>query len=170
MDFATEFVALRDRMQAGQGAAFVSRQNEEVAGRVAALLSSFGVSEQRKVLGLMPMGGENHSHEYRLLFAVPALGGPEVDDWWDYAARAEQELVQPDAAHGFSIVSLILAAGSVDKEAQKKLKKLAGGQRRFSGEQSGWSTVRAAAVDLSERKIYTTRPDGALKNVLAPFL
>ena len=41
MDFSTEFVAFRDRLQEGQDEAFVSRRNVEVAGRTAALLSSF---------------------------------------------------------------------------------------------------------------------------------
>lgn len=83
MDFSTEFVAFRDRLQEGQDEAFVSRRNVEVAGRTAALLSSFSVSSERKILGIMPTGSTTHAHEYRLLFAAPDLEEAALDGWWD---------------------------------------------------------------------------------------
>ena len=79
MDFSTEFVAFRDRLQEGQDEAFVSRRNVEVAGRTAALLSSFSVSSERKILGIMPTGSTTHAHEYRLLFAAPDLEEAALD-------------------------------------------------------------------------------------------
>ena len=57
MDFSTEFVAFRDRMTAGQDSAFVSKQNVQVAGRTAAVLSSFGLDSARRIFGLVPAGG-----------------------------------------------------------------------------------------------------------------
>ena len=71
MDFSTEFVALRDRLIETQDKAFRTQTNVEVAGRMAALCSSFTIKSARKILGLMPTGGVGHAHEYRLLFAVP---------------------------------------------------------------------------------------------------
>ncbi len=169
MDFSAEFVALRDRMIAGQDPAFTSRMNVQVAGRTAALVSSFSVSEQRKALGLVPVGGEMHAHEYRLLFAVPELDVQTLEDWWDYALRAAQELVQPDESHEFSIVSLILVTERVDRSVEKRLAKLKA-ERYFFSEGRGWMDVRAAVAALAEGKAYTSRRDGALKNVLKPFL
>ena len=169
MDFSAEFVAFRDRLLAGQDKAFVSRQNVQVAGRMAALLSSFGVDSERKFLGLMPLGNSSHAHEYRLLFAAPGLDEQALEDWWAYACEAERELVKPDSSHEFSIVSLILATGTVDKAVQKKLKKLTGG-RDFSSMGRGWSSVRIAAVGLDEHKAYTNRMGDALKNILKPIL
>ena len=161
MDFSAEFVAFRDRLLEGQDKAFVSRQNVQVAGRMAALLSSFGVDSERKFLGLMPLGNSSHAHEYRLLFAAPELDEQALEDWWVYACE--------DASHEFSIVSLILATGTVDKAVQKKLKKLTGG-RDFSSMGRGWSSVRIAAVGLDEHKAYTNRMGDALKNILKPIL
>ena len=82
MDFSTEFVALRDRLIETQDKAFRTQTNVEVAGRMAALCSSFTIKSARKILGLMPTGGVGHAHEYRLLFAVPKLGADELADWW----------------------------------------------------------------------------------------
>ena len=54
MDFSTEFVALRDRLLETQDKAFRTQTNVEVAGRMAALCSSFTIKSERKILGLMP--------------------------------------------------------------------------------------------------------------------
>ena len=169
MDFSTEFVALRDRMRDGQGNDFICRANAEVAGRTAALLSSFDVCTERKLLGIMPTGGTSRAHEYRLLFGVPVLDAPALDDWWRYAIEAERALVRPDASHSFSLISLLLAAGEVDRAAQKKLKKLEA-ERQFAGGQQGWSAIRAAAVELGSGAIYVNRMGQPLKSILRPFL
>ena len=62
MDFSTEFVALRDRLLETQDKAFRTQTNVEVAGRMAALCSSFTIKSARKILGLMPTGGVGHAH------------------------------------------------------------------------------------------------------------
>ena len=169
MDFSTEFVAFRDRMTAGQDSAFVSKQNVQVAGRTAAVLSSFGLDSARRIFGLVPAGGSTHAHEYRLLFAVPNLDEKALADWWDYAVEAELELVKPDSTHEFSMVSVILVTGSTDRAVQKKLKKLSGG-RDFSARGQGWSSVRMAVVELDGRRLHTNRMGESLKNILKPFL
>ncbi len=85
---------------------------------MAAICSSFTIKSERKILGLMPTGGVGHAHEYRLLFAVPKLGADELADWWAYAEKAFETLVEPDENHDFSIVSVILAAGELEKDAE----------------------------------------------------
>ena len=169
MDFSTEFVAFRDRMLAGQDKAFTVQMSAQVAGRMAASFSSFRVDSERKLLGLVPLGNTNHAHEYRLLFAVPELDAQSLQDWWKYAEAAERELVKPDRAHEFSIVSIILVTEKLDRTVPKKLKKLMGG-RDFSNIGRGWSSVRMAVIDLAERKIHVSRTGDPLKNVLKPFL
>lgn len=169
MDFSSEFVAFRDRLAEGQDKAFVSRQNVPVAGRIAALFSSFGMDAERKLLGLVALGGSTHAHEYRILFAVPELDEQALADWWEYAVAAERELVKPDKTHEFSLVSVILVTGKTDRAVQKKLKKLAGG-RDFSAQGKGWSAVRMAVVELDGRRLYTNRMGDSLKNILKPFL
>ena len=83
MDFPSEFVALRDRLAAAQDERFISRQNAEVAGRTAALLSYFDMSSERKLLGVMALGGVGHAYEYRLMFAAPALSEHALAGWWE---------------------------------------------------------------------------------------
>ena len=169
MDFSTEFVALRDRIVQEQDKAFVCKQNIEVAGRVAALVSTFDSIAQRKLLGVVPTGGSSHAHEYRLLFAVPTLDETALEDWWEYALQVEQALVQPDMGHDFSLVSVILVTGSVSRPVQKKLRKLAS-ERQYKGAQAGWSSVRIAVVGLEGRDIHTNRMGDSLKNILKPIV
>ena len=169
MDFSTEFVALRDRLQQGQDKAFHSVQNVPVAGRVAALMSTFDLSAERKLLGMMTTGLSGHAHEYRLLFAVPTLDEAALADWWAYAQQAERELVHPDAQHEFSIVSVILVTQQMPRGLPKKLRRLSAG-RDFKKEGSGWSSVRVAAVDLCTRQVSTNRMGDALRNVLRPIV
>ena len=147
MDFSTEFVALRDRLIETQDKAFRTQTNVEVAGRMAALCSSFTIKSARKILGLMPTGGVGHAHEYRL---------DELADWWAYAERVFETLVEPDENHDFSIVSVILAAGELEKDVPKRLKKLAH-EQQFEGGKHGWGSVRMACVDLEAHKLCVSR-------------
>ena len=169
MDFSTEFVALRDTLMNGQDKHFRSQQNAEVSGRMAALLSTYESRGARKILGLMPTGGSGHAHEYRLLFAVPSLDEAALADWWQYACKVADELVQPDKEHDFSLISVLLAAGEIDRNALKKLKKLSD-ERRFEGGKHGWSSVRMAVIDLGTHKVHTNRMGDALKNIVQPLL
>lgn len=169
MDFSTEFVALRDRLIETQDKAFRTQTNVEVAGRMAALCSSFTIKSARKILGLMPTGGVGHAHEYRLLFAVPKLGADELADWWAYAEKAFETLVEPDENHDFSIVSVILAAGELEKDVPKRLKKLAH-EQQFKGGKHGWGSVRMACVDLEAHKLYVSRMGDSLKNIMKAAL
>ena len=169
MDFSTEFVALRDRLIETQDKAFRTQTNVEVAGRMAALCSSFTIKSARKILGLMPTGGVGHAHEYRLLFAVPKLGEDELADWWAYAERVFETLVEPDENHDFSIVSVILAAGELEKDVPKRLKKLAH-EQQFEGGKHGWGSVRMACVDLEAHKLCVSRMGDSLKNIMKALL
>lgn len=169
MDFSAEFVALRDRFVQALDKAFVTTQNAEVAGRVAALFSRFDAKNEKKLLGLVPTGASSHACEYRLLFAVPELDDAALEDWWAYAKQAEQVLVQPDALHDFSILSFILVTQQVGRDVQKKLRRLSA-ERQYEGGKHGWSSVHFAVIDLTAHKVYTNRMGGPLKNILQPIL
>jgi len=160
MDFSTEFVSLRDKLLNGQDPHFRSQQNVQVSGRMAALLSVFNSRTPRKILGLMPTGGTSHAHEYRLLFAVPSL---------DEQTQVSAELVKPDENHDFSLLSVILAAGEIDKSVLKKLKKLSD-ERKYQSGKHGWSSIRLAVVDLDTHKVHTNRMGDSLKNILQPLV
>lgn len=169
MDWTAAFSALCDRLEHAQDAAFVTQHEVEVEGRTAARYSTYDSTAQRLLFGMMPTGNTSHAHEYRLLFAVPALDEAGLDDWWQYAQAVERALVRPDTHHEFSMVSLILAVGAVDRATCKKLKRLSG-ERSFADGKQGWSSIRVAVVDLAARKVYTNRMGDALKNVLKPLL
>lgn len=168
MDFSSEFVALRDWMEENLASEFTSEHNAEVAGRMAALFSSFSVSADRKMLGLLPMGINTHSHEYRLLFAAPTMNEQVLEDWWGYAAAAEEALVVPDGHHGFSLVSILLVSQNVDKAVQKRIKKLSA-ERQYTGKQCGWSSIRFAVIDLAAGKTFYNTAGEPFKAIVKPF-
>ena len=109
------------------------------------------------------------THEYRLLFAVPSLDEQTLDDWWKYAQQVSAELVKPDENHDFSLLSVILAAGEIDKSVLKKLKKLSD-ERKYQSGKHGWSSIRLAVVDLDTHKVHTNRMGDSLKNILQPLV
>ena len=167
MDFSVEFIALCDRMEQGQDRVFASRRNAAVAGRMAALVSEMNMTEERKILGIMSTGMTSHAHEYRLLFAAPTLDAAGLADWWRYALDAEQALVQADERHSFSLVSVVLVAERVEKEAAKRLKRLSA-ERKYGA--NGWSSIRFAVVEIGGGKVYTNREGETLRGILLPFL
>ena len=169
MDFSTEFIGLRDRMAQSMQKGFVLSQNVDVKGRMAALYGTFGIDEERKLLGIMGTGSSTHAHEYRVLFAEPVLNEAQLEQWWDYVKTLQSELVTPDAAHEFSIISMILACADPDKSVQKKIKKLTS-ECSYRAPAHGWSSVRLAVVDLNARKVYTNRMGGPLKDMLTEWL
>ncbi len=169
MDFSSEFVALRDRIEKNIDPMFTTKQNAPVEGRTAALMSSFKAGSERKVLGMISTGNMAYAHEYRLLFAQPVLDAQALEDWWGYALGLERALVQPGEEHSFTLISLVLACAEIDRVTQKKIKKLSS-ERQYDGGRSGWSSVRLAVADLAARKIYANGSGETLKGILKPLL
>ena len=69
----------------------------------------------------------------------------------------------------FSIVSVILAAGELEKDVPKRLKKLAH-EQQFEGGKHGWGSVRMACVDLEAHKLCVSRMGDSLKNIMKAVL
>ena len=106
-------------------------------------------------------------HDGRIL--AHQLGADELADWWAYAEKAFDTLVEPDENHDFSIVSVILAAGELEKDVPKRLKKLAH-EQQFEGGKHGWGSVRMACVDLEAHKLCVSRMGDSLKNIMKAAL
>ena len=96
-------------------------------------------------------------------------GADELADWWAYAERVFETLVEPDENHDFSIVSIILAAGELEKDVPKRLKKLAH-EQQFEGGKHGWGSVRMACIDLEAHKLCVSRMGDSLKNIMKAVL
>lgn len=169
MDFSSAFVDVRTKMIDIMGSEFCHEKNVPLCGRTAALLSAFGMDAERKVFGIMSTGASTHAHEYRVLFGAPDLTEREIGQWWNYALQMRDALVKPDAAHEFSVVSLLLVAKQMDKAAQKRLKKLSE-ELQYRAPQRGWSSVRVAVIALDDRKIYTNKMGAPLKKVFSAVL
>ena len=93
-----------------------------------------------------------------------------VQELADYLKQqVSAELVKPDENHDFSLLSVILAAGEIDKSVLKKLKKLSD-ERKYQSGKHGWSSIRLAVVDLDTHKVHTNRMGDSLKNILQPLV
>lgn len=152
--FTQEFIALRDRMEAALPAAFKERErNILIAGRGCALAAGYSLSGERKIFGLIGNGACTHSHEQRLLYAVPKLTAAELPEWLQYAGRVVAERIQLDRSHEFTIFSFILVTEQVDRDLQRALKK-ADSQTQYSKPNTGWSQTRFLVIDLGAKRFY----------------
>lgn len=152
--FTTDFIALRDRMEAALPAAFSERERGVIiADHGCALAAGFSLKGERKMFGIIGTGSFTHSHEERLLFSAPGLTAGDLPAWRDYAARVVKERIHLDRAHEFSIFSFILVTDHADRALIRGLKKL-DIQAQYSEPNAGWSHTRCLLIDLGAKKMY----------------
>lgn len=165
-DYSAALVALRDRLAAGLTAPFHTEQNVPVCGRVCALHAWFDEAAEAKFMGLLSMGGAvTHSHEHRMLFAVPDLTDEALDDWWAFARCCQDELVCPDAAHQFTLISFYLVYGAASPRALRRLRRLSS-EINYKKPQFGWSSIRLCAVEAGSGKTTVNRMGKPLAELL----
>lgn len=164
-NFSERFIDFVNRVEQDLPKQFKPVRMAEHNGRIAALTAEYSVNEKKKLMGLMPTGTTSHCHEYRLLYAVPSMDLAALEDWWEFARGLQQEIVPVDPLHEFSMVSLILIAGEVEKDAIRKLKGKTS-ELRYDKPNAGWSSVRVAVVDLDTRKIHVNRMGAPLRDIL----
>lgn len=166
MDFAEKFVSFRDRFESSQDAAYQSQKNITVEGKVVSLYSALNHDSQRKLFGIMKLGTVGHAHDFRFLFGEPNLSPEKLLEYYEYGKKIQQTAVNPDKAHDFSLITVIVACGEIDKAALSKIKKL-NSEKQYA---SGWSSLRIGLIDLSSGKIHTNRLGDAVKNIIKPAL
>lgn len=164
-NFSERFIEFVGQVEQSLPSSFQRGRMEEHNGRVAALTAEYSTHEKKKLLGLMPTGTVAHCHEFRLLYAVPKMDMQALEDWWEFARGLQQEIVPVDPMHEFSMVSLILVAGEVEKAVIRKLKGKAS-EVTYKKPMSGWSSVRVALVDLEARKIHINRMGAPLRELI----
>ena len=165
-NFPESFVSFCSRVEQSLPHQFSCARMTDYCGRIAALSAEFSTSEKKKLMGLMPTKQITHCHEFRLVYAVPVMDLPALEDWWEFARQVQHEIVPADPTHEFSMVSLILVSGQVDPAAVKKLKNRASELRYTAPGTSGWSSVRVALVDLDRRKVHINRMGGPLRELI----
>ena len=169
-NFSEAFVEFCERVEKSLPHQFVCNRMVERNGRVAALSAEFSTQDKKKLLGLMPTKQVSHCHEFRVVYAAPTLNLAAMEDWWEFARQLQKDLVPVDVNHEFSMVSLVLVAGEIDAAAVKKLKSYVSEQRYTAPGQSGWSSLRMAAVDLNRRKIHVNRMGAPLRDLMKGLL
>lgn len=164
-NFSERFVDFVNRVEQDLPKQFTPQRMMKIGGRIAALYAEYSVDEKKKLMGLMPLNMSSHCHEYRLLYAVPSMDVTALEDWWEFARDLQKEIVPIDPMHEFSMVSLILVAGDVTRDAARKLKGKAS-ELRYEKPNAGWSSIRIALVDLDSRKIHVNRMGAPLRDTI----
>ncbi len=165
-NFPVYFTAWRDSIESHLDPLFHSKRNVSIADRLTALHARFDSNMEPKMLGVIPIGGAPvHSHEHRLLFSAPHLDRAALDDWWKYAQELQRILVQPDASHQFTLISLILICPSADSSALSRLRWRAS-EISYRKPQSGWSSVRFSVIDMQSGRITSNRAGAPLTDLL----
>lgn len=165
-NFPTYFAAWRDAIEQNLDSVFQHTRNVSVADRLTALHAWFDSNTELKMLGVIPVGGPPvHSHEHRLLFAVPHFDRAALDDWWAYAQQVQQTLVEPDASHQFTLISIILVCDTADRAALSRLRWRAS-EVTYHKPQNGWSSIRFAVIHAGSDKIASNRAGAPLADLL----
>lgn len=165
-NFPTYFASWRDAIEQSLDNVFEHTRNVSVADRLTALHAWFDSNTELKMLGIIPVGGPPvHSHEHRLLFAVPHFDRAALDDWWNYAKEVQKTLVQPDAAHQFTLISIILVCDTADPSALSRLRWRAS-EVTYRKPQNGWSSIRFAVINAASGKITSNRAGAPLADLL----
>ncbi len=165
-NFPVYFTAWRDSIESHLDPLFHSRRNVSIADRLTALHAQFDSNIEQKMLGVIPIGGAPvHSHEHRLLFSEPHLDRAALDDWWHYAQKVQCTLVQPDASHQFTLISIILICQAADTSALARLRWRTS-EVSYRKPQAGWSSVRFSVIDMHSKKITSNRAGAPLTDLL----
>lgn len=164
-NFSENFIDFVNRVEQSLPQQFTRARMVEHNGRVSALTAEYSVQEKKKLLGLMPAGAVSHCHEFRMVYAAPEMTPEALEDWWEFARGVQNEIVPADPLHEFSMISLILVAGMVDKAVVRKLKGKVS-ELHYASPNTGWSSVRIALVDLSTGKSYANRMGAPLRDLV----
>ena len=168
-NFSESFVAFCDKIEQSLPEQFRTQRMVDHCGRIAAVSAEFSSSKRKKLLGVMKTALVSHCHEFRVTYAVPTLDVDTLEDWWEFAKLLQKTLVPVDPMHEYSMVSLILICGKVEKPALRKLSGKAS-EVRYQAPLSGWSSTRLAVVDLGARKVYANRMGSPLRDLLKPLV
>lgn len=165
-NFPIYFAAWRNAIEKNLDSVFQHTRNISIADRLTALHAWFDSDTELKMLGVIPVGGPPvHSHEHRLLFAVPHLDRAAFDDWWAYAQQVQETLVEPNASHQFTLISIILVCETAERAALNRLRWRAS-EITYHKPQNGWSSVRFAVIDAKNEKIFCNRAGKPLADIL----
>lgn len=168
-NFSESFMAFCNKLEQSLPSQFRIQRMTDHAGRIAALSAEFSSSQHKKLLGIMKTALVSHCHEFRIAYAVPTLDLDALEDWWAFARLLQQTLVPVDPMHEFSMVSLILVCGEVQKPAIRKISGKTS-ELRYAAPLSGWSSVRLAVVDLGAHKVHANRMGLPLRDLLKPLV
>lgn len=165
-NFPTYFATWRDQIEQNLDPSFQHTRNVSVANRLTALHAWFDSNTELKMMGVIPLGGPPvHSHEHRLVFAVPHFDRAALDDWWEYAKQVQNTLVQSDASHQFTLISIILVCSTADSSALSRLRWRAS-EVTYRKPQNGWSSIRFAVINAASDKITSNRAGAPLVDLL----
>ena len=103
----------------------------------------------------------NETNEYAYVFSAPAFDSALVDKCIDFAIEDMLPKVKPHKEHQYTNVKTVFVADRFDEATRKTVQKRSF-SKSYKHSLHGFTTLHAAAVDLSESKAYTNKAGHAL--------
>ena len=135
-------------------------------------LSAAIVADSSQVETLAGIANSTYLHQTRVytragepVAEFPDLTDEALDDWWAFARRCQDELVCPDAAHQFTLISFYLVYGAASPRALRRLRRLSS-EINYKKPQFGWSSIRLCAVEAGSGKTTVNRMGKPLAELL----
>ena len=120
----------------------------------------FSRAERYWLTQSIPIWG-NETNEYAYIFAAESFDKAMVDRCIDFAIQDMLPRVKPHKEHQYTNVKTVFVADRFEAEARKAVQKRSF-TKNYRYSLHGFTTLHAAAVDLSESKAYTNRAGHAL--------
>ena len=98
----------------------------------------------------------NETNEFAYIFSDASFDKDKVDRCIDYALKEGLPRVKPHKEHQYTNIKVIFVADSFDKDTAKHIRKKSF-SKNYKFSLHGFTELKTAAVDLSEKKAYVNR-------------
>lgn len=148
-------------------APFTVEQNYTCCDTVFPMMIWYESKKNRKLLGISDVPMTGVSGEKCFVCCCESLDETKLQEYQKLFERMHDELVNTDGKeqHMFTLLSIIICAGSVTAGAEKKLKRI-NDHREYNNGKDGWSALRICAYDLNREQYICNSMGKAVKECL----
>lgn len=148
-------------------APFTVERNYTCCNTVFPMMAWYESKQKRKLLGISDVPMEGVSSEKCFVCCCDTLDDVQLQEYQTLFERLHNELVDVSGKtlHMFTLISVIICAGSVTAGAEKKLKRISD-HRDYNNGKDGWSALRICAYDLSREQYICNSMGKAVKECL----
>ncbi|MBR2835708.1 MAG: hypothetical protein IKE43_08410 [Coriobacteriales bacterium] len=140
-------------------------ENSSCEGRMFRARADFHSYGEKYVLSKRAKLWEINSHDHMFFDVVDKLDEAALSDYIEFLTHEGLSIVGPQTDQMANNLTLVLIAGSLDEDACKLLKKTRFRKNYRFGLQ-GWTDLRLAAIDISNKRVITNAAARDMKTTL----